>query len=120
MQVVAEASDACARQLIARHRTPKIAAAVSDAVLNDKNPKLRQNCSMYLLQVRSWLWGISDLLLGGARVLSVGRQRVWCRAGCRRGARRQEAQAAAGLQHVPAAGAAAVDSVPHEGRVAMP
>lgn len=54
VQVMADASDNCARMLVANHRHPKIVTAVADALVNDKNAKLRQNCSVYLLEVRGW------------------------------------------------------------------
>jgi len=52
VQVVAEASDACARQLVRNHRVPKVVHAVADALVNDKNAKLRQSCGVYLLEAR--------------------------------------------------------------------
>ncbi len=32
---------------------------MAEAVATDKNPKLRQSCSIYLLEVGGWGWGLS-------------------------------------------------------------
>lgn len=65
VQVMADAADACARELVGSHRHPKLLAAVCDAVTTDKNAKLRQACSSYLLEVcaRARVWGGGDCVL---------------------------------------------------------
>ncbi|KAI8476813.1 MAG: clasp N terminal-domain-containing protein [Monoraphidium minutum] len=55
VQVVAEAADACARELVRNHHTPKVQLSVCDAIVGDKSAKLRQSCSVYLLEiVQGW------------------------------------------------------------------
>ncbi|GBF89721.1 hypothetical protein Rsub_02891 [Raphidocelis subcapitata] len=51
VQVVADAADACARELVCNHHTAKVVAVVADALAGDKNPKLRQYCATYLSEI---------------------------------------------------------------------
>ena len=59
VQVMADAADACARALARGHKHPKVLAAVCDALTGDKNAKLRERCSFYLLEA-SVFWDSED------------------------------------------------------------
>ena len=51
MQVVAEAADACVRALLYYCPTAKVVPLICETLLKDKNPKIRQHCAVYVLQV---------------------------------------------------------------------
>lgn len=51
VQVASEAADACLRTIVQACHHSKLLQAICHAVTTDKNAKLRQHCSVYLLQV---------------------------------------------------------------------
>lgn len=51
LQVMAEAADLCAHSLLHHCPSPKLLKPLADVICTDKNPKLRQHCAKYMLQV---------------------------------------------------------------------
>lgn len=54
LQVVTDAADACARALVRYCHAPKVLPRLCSTVTGDRNGKLRQCASSYLLQVTGW------------------------------------------------------------------
>jgi hypothetical protein len=63
VQVMAEASDACVRELLRNCPTPRALPVIADAITKDKSPKLRQCCVAYLLQVGPSMMGHKHMSL---------------------------------------------------------
>lgn len=51
LQVVSEAADTAVKGILHHCHAPKLVQSISDVLTGDKNAKLRQHCSAFLLQV---------------------------------------------------------------------
>ncbi len=60
---MAEAADSCMNKVLYYCQSGKLVPIIANASTKDRNPKLRQYCAQYLMQVRHYIYRTCSVLL---------------------------------------------------------